>query len=239
VPPGYIGYVRGKGGILSRIRDFPACVVLFDEFEKASRGVGELLLGILHEGRAEDSDGNLLDFRRSFIIFTSNAGCTYEQATMGFDAAEPEKQKPTVDEEALLTELRRRVGLDQAFLARISHKFFFQALDQEAIGRVLVIQLERLSQTAEIRGYRLTWEPQLIKHLASQWQPRFGVRFLTSMLHHRITEMLSVLEAQGTLAEVSAIRLAKLQMPRGAGPSGLTGGVTWRREDDTLIISIT
>ena len=157
---------------------------------------------------------------------------------MGFDAAEPEKQKPTVDAEALLTELRRRVGLDQAFLARISHKFFFQALDEQAIQRVLVLQLERLSQTAEIRGYRLTWEPELIEHLASQWQPRFGVRFLTSMLRHRITEMLSVLEAQGTLADVASIRLAKLPMPGGDSP-GLAGGVTWQREDDTLILSIT
>ncbi|NQT13019.1 MAG: ATP-dependent Clp protease ATP-binding subunit, partial [Planctomycetes bacterium] len=84
VPPGYVGYARGQGGLLSKIRDLSASVVLFDEFEKASPGVGELLLRILDEGRAEDVDGNILDFRRSYIIFTTNAGCTYDHAGMGF-----------------------------------------------------------------------------------------------------------------------------------------------------------
>jgi len=32
VPPGYVGYARGQGGILSRIRDVPECVLLFHEF---------------------------------------------------------------------------------------------------------------------------------------------------------------------------------------------------------------
>ena len=239
VPPGYLGYVRGKGGILSRIRDFPACVVLFDEFEKASAGLGELLLTILQDGRTEDSDGNLLDFRRSYLIFTTNSGCTYEQTGMGFETGEPEKQKPTVDEEALITELRRRVGLGQEFISRFTHKFLFQALDEEAIRRVLEIRLQELGQTGEVRGHHLTWDDELIQHLASQWQPRFGVRFAISMLRNRIGEVLSVLEAQGQLQAVSRVHFAKLKAPRSAKASGLPGGVDWSREGDTLTIFIT
>src|SRR5207244_2316370 len=78
VPPGYVGYARGQGGILSRVRDLPECVVLFDEFEKAGAAVWRLLLQIIDNGQVEDTDGNLLDFRRSFIIFTTNAGCVYD-----------------------------------------------------------------------------------------------------------------------------------------------------------------
>jgi ATP-dependent Clp protease ATP-binding subunit ClpA len=59
VPPGYLGYVRGESGLLGRVRDLPESVVLFDEFEKADRTVGQLLLRILDEGRVEDSEGDL------------------------------------------------------------------------------------------------------------------------------------------------------------------------------------
>ncbi len=60
VPPGYIGYVRGKGGVLSRVRDNPESVVLFDEIEKADASVGKTLLRIIDTGRCEDNDGNIL-----------------------------------------------------------------------------------------------------------------------------------------------------------------------------------
>jgi len=238
VPPGYVGYARGQGGLLSRIRDLPACVVLFDEFEKASPGVGEILLRILDEGRTEDVDGNVLDFRRSYIVFTTNAGCTYDHAVMGFPTARSEEERPTVDEAAIREELHRRVGLGQEFTARLTHTFLFRALDAEAIRRVLWAQLERLSETAEVHGYRLTWEPGLIDHLASQWQPRFGVRYLNAMLRNRISEQLSVAQVQGELEGIALIHLEKLPVPEGADPASVTGAVSRERKGDTLVIHV-
>ncbi|HUT88602.1 MAG TPA: AAA family ATPase [Thermoguttaceae bacterium] len=240
VPPGYVGYARGQGGLLSKIRDLPASVVLFDEFEKAGPEVGELLLRIIDEGRSEDVDGNLLDFRRSYIIFTSNAGCTYDHSTMGFPTTDEEEEDlPTVDRGALLEELHRRVGLGQEFTARLSHMFLFQALSAQAIRQVLAMQLERLSETAEVRGYRLTWEPDLIDHLASQWQPRFGARFASAMLRNRISEQLSVAETQGELVGVAEIHLDKLAVSESAELSAATGAVSRERKGDTLFIHVT
>ena len=48
------------------------------ELEKADQSVAELLLQVIDNGRVEDSEGSLLDFRRAFLIFTTNAGVTYE-----------------------------------------------------------------------------------------------------------------------------------------------------------------
>src|SRR5262249_43986051 len=90
VPAGYVGYVKGQGGLLSRVRDTPEAVGLFDEMEKAPPKGGELLLQILDEGTAEDSDGNRLDFRRTFIVFTTNAGWHgVVRRSMGFGAPPP------------------------------------------------------------------------------------------------------------------------------------------------------
>ena len=55
VPPGYMGH--GEGGILSKVREKPNAVILFDEFEKADAAVGKLLLQILDTGLQQDNMG--------------------------------------------------------------------------------------------------------------------------------------------------------------------------------------
>jgi MoxR-like ATPase len=73
-PPGSSQYVLGMGGVLSAVRDLPESVILFDEFEKADPTVARLLLQVIDSGRLKDPDDNVLDFRRTFIILTTNLG---------------------------------------------------------------------------------------------------------------------------------------------------------------------
>jgi ATP-dependent Clp protease ATP-binding subunit ClpA len=207
-PPGYVGYARGQGGVLSKIRDEPESVVLFDEIEKAAPGVAKILLQILDQGRVEDSDGSPLDFRRSFLVFTTNAGCVYDDRTVGF-AANAGGDDPRVDVEAVRNELRS-LGYGEEFLGRVDGIVVFRALEPTAIRTILGRQLEALGRTAAERGYALEWEPALIEHLAVIWQPRFGVRHLATILRHRVVEQLSLADAQGELRGVRGIRLAVL-----------------------------
>jgi ATP-dependent Clp protease ATP-binding subunit ClpA len=238
-PPGYVGYVRGQGGLLSKVRDNPECIVLFDEIEKAHPGVGKLLLQILDAGHAEDNDGNRLDFRRAYVVFTTNAGCTYDrQPSIGFAGTDaPELGSPSVDIGALKTDLRL-VGLGEEFLGRISHWFSFQGLGATSIRQVIQLQLERLRRTAEERGFVLAWEPAIVDHLGARWQPRFGVRHLTTILRNRIEEQLSVAEAQGDLQGVTTIRLTVLETTDAEAARGFVGFATRERRGDTMIVHL-
>jgi len=240
VPPGYVGYVLGQGGLLSRIRDFPASIVLFDEFEKASPGVGNLLLAILDKGQAEDTDGNLLDFRHAFFVFTSNAGCSYgDSGFIGYQIPGLESDGvPKANKQAITEELIRRVGLGREFIGRLSHVFIFNGLDSQAIGKVLLDKLAELVELAKGRGYGLTWDDGLVEHLVRRWQPQFGVRFLTNMLHNRIVERLSVAEAQGKLKGVTTIRVTAGKLPEGAEAPELVGAASHEQEGDTLVIRV-
>jgi len=232
--PGYIGYVRGKGGLLSRIREHPESIVLFDEIEKADPGVGELLLQILDSGRCEDNDGNLLDFRRAFIVFTTNAGVVYDAPkTIGFLKA-AELEGPRADVEKLKAEIRRK-GLGEEFLGRISHYFIFGGLSPDAVTAILETQLEKLQDTAELRGYELEWGQGVVGHLVSQWQPRFGVRHLLAILRNRIVEQLSVADAQGELDGVGRIRLTVADEGKEETPAGTA---IRERKGDTLVIGL-
>ncbi|MCI6614652.1 MAG: AAA family ATPase, partial [Mollicutes bacterium] len=71
--PGYIGYEEG-GQLTEPVRHNPYSIVLFDEIEKASPDVLNLLLQIMDDGRLTDAQGRLCDFKNTVIIITSNIG---------------------------------------------------------------------------------------------------------------------------------------------------------------------
>jgi ATP-dependent Clp protease ATP-binding subunit ClpA len=235
-PPGYIGYARGQGGVLSRIRDLPHAVLLFDEVEKADPGLGKFLLQVLDEGTTEDNDGNLLDFRRAFVIFTTNAGCVYDAgpATVGFRQEAPD-DRPRLDEDALRQQLAARFG--QEFVGRLTHLFAFRSLDGASVRVGIGRLLDRLASQARARGLALRWEPSLADHLLERWQPRLGVRHLTSILDHRIEEQLSVADAQGDLDGVTAIELRALPAASGA-PVELVGLARYQKQGEVLVVEL-
>ena len=72
-PPGYVDPSSG-GELTNAVRAQPACVLLFDEIEKAHERILDLFLQILDDGRLTDSRGSTVYFSECFIIFTSNLG---------------------------------------------------------------------------------------------------------------------------------------------------------------------
>ncbi len=78
----------------------------------------------------------------------------------------------------------------------------------------------------------------MAEHLAARWQPRFGVRHLTTILRNRILEQLSVADAQGELQGVTAVRLQPLRTGPDGLPGDLTGAATRQREGQTLVIHL-
>ncbi len=238
-PPGYIGYVRGEGGVLSRIRNTPDCVVLFDEIEKADPGVGKLLLQILDEGTVEDTDGNLLDFRRAFLVFTSNAGNTYEERSgpIGFrkTSAPAAGSTVSVSAESVMDDLRR-AGFPQEFLGRGFRWFVFHALGLADAPAIINRQLEALRAGAAARRppMQLDWEPEVVERLAAAWDPQFGARGLIGLLRRRLIAQLSLAESEGRLDGVTAVRV---RAP--ASSSGLEAGAAgYERRDTTLFVDL-
>jgi len=68
--PGYIGY--GDRKPLDELRNYPASVVLFDEFDLACADVQNLLFKILDEGEIRDGQGRPISFRDAIVVATSN-----------------------------------------------------------------------------------------------------------------------------------------------------------------------
>ena len=72
-PPGYVGF--GQGGVLTEaVRRAPYSVVLLDEVEKGHPDIMELFYQVFDKGTLEDSEGQLVDFKNTIILLTSNLG---------------------------------------------------------------------------------------------------------------------------------------------------------------------
>src|SRR5438128_2326448 len=103
-PPGYVGHEDG-GQLTERIRRNPYSVILFDEIEKAHPDIANLLLQILEDGILTDAYGNLVDFKNTLIIMTSNIGTKHlvSRTRLGFGGSR-EVQTNKEIEELVLTE---------------------------------------------------------------------------------------------------------------------------------------
>ena len=162
-PPGYLGH-RETHPLLSQemlnqyhTEKSKLSFVLFDEIEKASDALWNLLLGILDKATLTLGDNRRVDFSRALIFMTSNLGATEMAAigrpNLGFAASEVERlcQSGTIDEG--ITQKISRAGVEAArrkftpeFINRIDKVVAFKPLGQVELRQILGLELNRLQQ---------------------------------------------------------------------------------------------
>ena len=142
-PPGYIGHDQG-GHLTNAIIENPFSVVVFDEIEKASSKVHELLLQVMDEGRLTDGKGKKVSFKNTIIIMTSNIGIK-----------EVDKVEKTIGfgDVAKLTDSKQSTAINKAiknkfkpeFLNRIDSVVNFKALTKKDYMQIIDIELYKLN----------------------------------------------------------------------------------------------
>jgi ATP-dependent Clp protease ATP-binding subunit ClpB len=196
-PPGYVGYEEG-GQLTEAVRRRPYSVILFDEIEKAHSDVFNVLLQILDDGRLTDSKGRTVDFKNTVLIMTSNLGSREIQAAEG-----DEKQV----REAVLQELR--LNFKPEFLNRVDDIVIFHQLSREQIGKIIDVQLDRLTAMLNERNVTLVLEPSARELLMRQgYDPSYGARPLKRALQSLIQNPLAVKLLQGEILPGQTVRLS-------------------------------
>jgi ATP-dependent Clp protease ATP-binding subunit ClpC len=190
-PPGYVGYEEG-GQLTEAVRRRPYRVLLFDEIEKAHPEVWNALLQILDDGRMTDGQGNVVDFRNTVLIMTSNLGTEYVRkgGTLGFlqqKATDEDRESHDKIEKALKGAFRPE------FLNRIDEIIMFSPLSIEEMEFIVDLQMnevqERLSEhdiNVELTAAARSW-------LAKEgYDPAFGARPLRRAIQKYVESPLSV-----------------------------------------------
>ncbi len=211
-PPGYLGH-RETHPLLSQevLNQYHTdrvklSFVLFDEIEKASDALWNLLLGILDKATLTLGDNRKVDFSRAMIFMTSNLGAAEMQSLispkLGFQAA----AGPGPDDGRMEGRIRRS-GVEAArrkftpeFMNRLDKVVVFRPLGEAELRRILDIELglvqQRVLAASAERAFvfRLTDEAKDAL-LADGVDIRYGARHLKRSIERMLVQPLSNLIA--------------------------------------------
>jgi ATP-dependent Clp protease ATP-binding subunit ClpA len=140
-PPGYIGS-NEKGILTERAEESSQWVILFDEIEKASDKLHNLLLGLLDEGTIMDNRGAVLDFSNSIILFTSNVGVkdSVNKTAIGF--GEDADTSFAVVRQEITSAFKKEFPPE--FINRIDSVVYFNQLTPEDAAVIAKLNLRKL-----------------------------------------------------------------------------------------------
>ncbi len=197
-PPGYVGYEEG-GYLTEAVRRRPYSVILLDEVEKAHPDVFNILLQVLDDGRLTDGQGRTVDFRNTVVIMTSNLGSDLIQERFGaLDYASMKELVMGVVGQSFRPE----------FINRIDEVVVFHPLGQKHIASIAQIQLQRLYQRLEDRGYAVHISDDALQLLGENgYDPVYGARPLKRAIQQQIENPLAQQILSGELVPGKTIEL--------------------------------
>lgn len=194
-PPGYIGFDQG-GGLVSKVRSRPYCILLFDEIEKAHPDVLNILLGILDEGRLTDGQGKTADFRNAIIILTSNLGTSaLQEEPLGFG------ENASAD---LGRSIRRAVtkAFRPEFVNRLDEIVVFHSLELSALEQIAALQLKELEERLARQGHSVHFHEEVAREAALRGSDRrYGARSVRRLIEKEIGSRIAEQIVAGNLPE--------------------------------------
>jgi ATP-dependent Clp protease ATP-binding subunit ClpB len=225
-PPGYLGH-RETLALLSQealdkhhLENLKLSFVLFDEIEKASDALWNLLLGILDKATLTLGDNRKVDFSSAMVFLTSNLGAAEMSSLvnprLGFHA-------PSMDDAGNDMKLGARIssaGIAAArrkftpeFVNRLDNIVVFKSLGAEELRRIVDIELEMVQQRIQAAT---AGKPFLVNVseaartflLREGTDCRYGARHLKRAIERLLVQPLSNLVASGQIRRGDSIRVS-------------------------------
>jgi ATP-dependent Clp protease ATP-binding subunit ClpB len=196
-PPGYIGYDEG-GTLTEKIRRRPYQVVLFDEVEKAHPDVFNILLQVLDDGRLTDNHGNLIDFKNTIIILTSNLGS--DQIINN-----------AIEKEAMRSNVMGivRKFFRPEFLNRLDEIIIFNNLPKDSMKEIVKIQINELKERLLEKNITLCIKDSGINWLANKgYDPSYGARPLKRLIQKEIQDKIAEGILSGKILEGNGVSIS-------------------------------
>jgi ATP-dependent Clp protease ATP-binding subunit ClpB len=221
-PPGYLGH-RETHPLLTQealnqwhTETLKLSILLFDEIEKASDSLWQLLLGILDKATLTLGDNRRVDLSQCIIIMTSNLGAS-EMSNM-VDGGLGFAQKP-MQVDASFDDKINRSAVDAArrkfspeFMNRIDKSVVFRTLRSEHLQQILEIELgmvqQRILMASAVNQFVFSCTPKVKSFLLHEGtDPKYGARHLKRAIERHIVFQLANLVATGQIKLGDFIRI--------------------------------
>ncbi|NWJ14609.1 ATP-dependent protease ClpL [Enterococcus lactis] len=173
---GYVGYEDNANTLTERVRRNPYSIVLLDEIEKAHPQVLTLLLQVMDDGRLTDGQGNVINFKNTIIIATSNAG-------FGNEALSGDKQR----DQSLMDKLAPFFRPE--FLNRFNGIVEFSHLTKQDLSQIVDLMLADVQKTLAKKSIKLEVTKAAKDWLMEQgYDEAMGARPLRRVIERQIRD---------------------------------------------------
>src|SRR5579883_1500268 len=221
-PPGYLGH-RETHPLLTQealnqwhTEKLKLSIVLFDEIEKASDALWQLLLGILDKATLTLGDNRRVDLSQCIIVMTSNLGAAEMNeminGTMGF-AQTPAQFDARFDQKIGRTAVEAaRRKFSPEFMNRIDKVVVFRMLRREHLEQILEIELgivqQRILQATGNNQFVFSCTPGVKEYLLREGtDAKYGARHLKRAIERHIVFPLANLVATGQVKLGDFVRI--------------------------------
>jgi len=190
--------------------------LLFDEIEKASDSLWQLLLGILDKATLTLGDNRRVDLSQCIIIMTSNLGAS-EMSTLVDGGLGFNQRARAVD--GVLDDKINRTAIDAArrkfspeFMNRIDKAVVFKTLRSEHLEQILEIELgmvqQRILTASAANQFVFSCTPKVKNFLLHEGtDPKYGARHLKRAIERHIVFQLANLVATSQIKLGDFIRI--------------------------------
>lgn len=136
-PPGYVGYEVG-GVLTETLRTKPYTVIVFNNIDKAHKEIQSLISQIISEGKLKDNKGRDIDLKNTIIVLTTSLE----------------------DEEEVMENLT-------LIAKKVDYVFYFDELDEEAINKLIRINLNKLSEDLKDSHILLKYDLEFLENMTN------------------------------------------------------------------------
>ncbi|USS91384.1 ATP-dependent Clp protease ATP-binding subunit [Fructilactobacillus carniphilus] len=177
---GYVGYNDNGNTLTERVRRNPYSIVLLDEIEKANPQVITLLLQVMDDGRLTDGQGNVVNFKNTVIIATSNAGFGNNSMTKDDD-----------ENESIMDRLAPFFRPE--FLNRFNAIVEFSHLTKDDLSQIVDLMIQDLNETLARKGMKLAISQDVKDWLMEQgYDEAMGARPLRRVIEQQLRDKIAM-----------------------------------------------
>lgn len=199
-PPGYLGH-RETQPVFTQTRlnsvksdSSKLSLILFDEIEKASRGLMQILLGVMDKAQLRLGDSTTVDFSDSIIFLSSNLGAKQVNDALrekiGFQSGQQALSNKQIKE---IIERAAKKHFSSEFMNRLDEMAYYYPLTDDNLRKIVIRELELLQEHYNsrlgTRTFMLGIGEAMFEHiLKTGTSPEFGARELKRKIYRYITQ---------------------------------------------------
>ena len=219
-PPGYLGHRETRPVLCQENLDRfqtplnKITFLLFDEIEKASDALWQLLLGVLDKATLTLGDNRRVDFSNCVVVMTSNLGARemseLTEGRLGFAPGAESNAELNPRLSKIAVEAARR-KFSPEFINRLDKIVVFRPLDEAALNNILDLELAQVQRRILAAGrgiFALQCTDSAKRFLLVEGTDRrYGARPLKRAIERHLVIPLSNLVATGQLREGDVLQV--------------------------------